>query len=109
MESALLTVPSNRAAPIAATLRLLYEGKLAMDAEFDLLYAGGPCWNVEIVTDRGTLLLSHGGQRISVDRNELHAGENREFDGLYTQFAALIAAPLRTSMCCHCSASPMHS
>jgi D-galactose 1-dehydrogenase len=92
MERALLTVPSNRAAPIAATLRLLYEGKSAIDAEFDFLYAGEPCWNIEIVTDSGTLLLSHGGQRLAVDGKELHAGENREYDGLYAQFAALIAA-----------------
>ncbi len=44
------------------------------------------------MTDDGTLLLSQGGQRVAVDGNELHAGENREYDGLYTQFAALIAA-----------------
>jgi D-galactose 1-dehydrogenase len=92
VEHALLTVPSNRAAPIAATLRLLYEGRSAIDAEFDFLYAGEPCWSIEIVTDDGTLLLSHGGQRLAVDGKELHAGENREYDGLYARFAALIAA-----------------
>jgi D-galactose 1-dehydrogenase len=92
VESALLTVPSNRAAPIAATLRLLYEGRTTVDAEFDFLHPGEPCWNIEIATDGGTLLLSRGGQDLAVDGKELHAGENREYDALYARFAALIAA-----------------
>lgn len=92
VESALLTVPSNRAAPIAATLRFLYEGRAMVDAEFDFLHAGDPCWNIEIATDGGTLLLSHGGQRLAVDGKQLHAGDNREYDELYARFAALLAA-----------------
>jgi predicted dehydrogenase len=92
VESAMLAVPSNRAAPIAASLRFLYRGVTKVDAEFDFLYTGEPCWNIEIVTDGGTLLLSHGGQRLEVDGRELHAGENREYDELYRRFAALIVA-----------------
>ena len=92
VESALLTVPSNRAAPIAATLRLLYEGRATVDAEFDFLHAGEPCWSIEIATDVGTLLLSHGGQVLAVDGKQLHAGENFEYQELYARFAALIAA-----------------
>ena len=91
VESALLTVPSNRSAPIAATLRLQYENTSTIDADFDFLYAGEPCWNIEIATDAGTLLLSDGGQRLAVDGRQLHAGENHEYDELYARFAALIA------------------
>lgn len=92
VERALLTVPDNRAAPIAATLRLLYENRTMVDAEFDFLHAGEPCWNIEIVTDGGTALLSHGGQCLAIDGQQLSAGENREYDELYARFAALIAA-----------------
>jgi predicted dehydrogenase len=92
VRSSLLTVPDNRAAPIAATLQLAYEGEARVDAEFDFLHPGEPCWNIEIITDNGTALLSHGGQVFSVDGRQLHAGENHEYRELYARFAALIAA-----------------
>jgi predicted dehydrogenase len=92
VESAVLAVPGNRAAPIAATLGLRYEEAVKVDAEFDFLYTGDPCWNIEVVTDAGTVLLSHGGQRLAVDGRQLHAGEDREYDTLYERFADLIAA-----------------
>jgi predicted dehydrogenase len=92
VRSAILTVPDNRAAPIAATLQLAYEGENRIDAEFDFLHGGEPCWNIEIVTDSGTALLSNGGQNLSVDGRQLHAGENREYRELYARFSALIAA-----------------
>lgn len=92
VERATLVVPTNRAAPIAATLHLLYEGDTAIDAEFDFLYEGEPCWNIEIATDSGTLLLSHGGRNLYVDGKQLHAGEDREYATLYARFAALIAS-----------------
>ena len=77
----MLTVPSNRAAPIAATLRFLYEGSASVDAEFDFLHAGEPCWNIEIATDGGTRVVVARGQRLAVDGKQLHAGEDREYDG----------------------------
>lgn len=92
VERATLVVPANRAAPIAATLRLLHEGVTPVDTELDFLYGGEPCWNIEIATDSGTLLLSHGGRNLYVDGQQRHAGEDREYATLYEQFAALIAA-----------------
>jgi D-galactose 1-dehydrogenase len=92
VRSAILAVPDNRSAPIAATLQLAYEGESRVDAEFDFLHPGEPCWNIEIVTDSGTALLSHGGQIFSVDGRQLHAGENHEYRELYARFSTLIAA-----------------
>jgi len=92
VRSAILTVPENRAAPIHATLQLAYEGELRVDAEFDFLYPGEPCWNIEVVTDGGTAVLTHGGQILSIDGRQLHAGENHEYRELYARFAELIAA-----------------
>jgi predicted dehydrogenase len=92
VQGSTLFVPSNRTAPIAATLSLLYEGTTPVDAEFDFLYTGPPCWNVEIVTDAGVMLLSHGGQRLHVNGKQLHAGEDREYATLYARFAGLIAS-----------------
>lgn len=92
VERATLVVPTNRAAPIAATLRLLYEGATPVDAELDFLYGGEPCWNIEIATDSGTLLLSHGGRNLYVDGKQHLAGEDREYATLYARFAALIAS-----------------
>jgi predicted dehydrogenase len=92
VRSAILTVPDNRAAPIGATLQLAYEGENRIDAEFDFLHGGEPCWNIEMVTDNGTALLAGGGQNFSVDGRQLHAGENREYRELYARFSALIVA-----------------
>jgi D-galactose 1-dehydrogenase len=92
VRGAILTVPENRAAPIAAKLQLAYEGETTVDAEFDFLYPGEPCWDIEVVTDGGTALLSNGGQIFSVDGRQLNAGENREYRELYARFASLIAA-----------------
>ena len=44
------------------------------------------------VTDAGTLLLSHGGQRLHSRRQGAARGRDREYARLYAQFAALIAA-----------------
>ncbi len=92
VEHATLLVPTNRSAPIAATLRLLYEGTTPVDAELDFLYGGEPCWNIEVATDSGTLQLTHGGRNLYVDGKQLLAGEDHEYATLYAQFAALIAS-----------------
>lgn len=90
VQSSTLSRPRNRAAPIAAKLSLLYAERTPVDAEFDFLYAGEPCWNIEIQTDAGVLSLTHGGQQLHIDGKQLHAGENREYATLYARFAQLI-------------------
>jgi predicted dehydrogenase len=92
VESATLFRPGNCAAPIAATLDLMVGDASRGSAEFDFLHAGEPLWNIEIATDAGVLLLTHGGHRLHIDGEQILAGENREYANLYSQFAALIAA-----------------
>jgi D-galactose 1-dehydrogenase len=92
VESAKLFRPTNRAAPIAATLDFIVGERTVGAAEFDFLHAGEPHWNIEIATDGGVLLLTHGGRRLHIDGKQVHAGEDREYATLYAAFSSLIAA-----------------
>ena len=92
VRAALLDVPANCATPIAAELILADAGELPVAASFDFLQAGPPTWDIEVDTDQGRLLLSHGGGRLVLDGHEAARGPNAEYPALYAHFADLIAA-----------------
>ena len=89
-ESAEFLVPENRAAPIAARLRLGLAGASIIGADFDFRREGAECWRISVETDRGPLLLSSGGAKLHIDGEEICVGTNREYPSLYERFAALI-------------------
>lgn len=91
--SADLTFPANRAAPIAAMLRMATEDGAPIELDFDFREEGRPRWDMEIETDQGTLTLSQGGATVAADGVALaeQAALSGEYQRIYDRFADLIA------------------
>lgn len=89
LESATMDVPQNREAPIAATLQMR-SGEAPVTADFDFLQTGPQTWDIEVETDAGTLRLSQGGTRLSIDGVQMSDEPDREYPNLYQRFAELI-------------------
>lgn len=92
VDAATLHVPADRAAPIAAELSLVHGEAAPVACNFDFLHAGSPCWQISAETDRGSLCLSEGGRRLTIDGDPVTSGSNDEYPRLYDRFARLIAA-----------------
>ncbi|MEM8870367.1 MAG: Gfo/Idh/MocA family oxidoreductase [Pseudomonadota bacterium] len=88
LTEATLEVPENRQTPIAASLTFTE----AVTAEFDWRQEGPQTWQIEVETDRETLLLVDGGARLLVDGAEFSTGPNREYPALYAEMARLMQA-----------------
>jgi D-galactose 1-dehydrogenase len=89
--TAVLDVPANRGAPIAAKLALVSDGA-AIDVQFDFLQSGRQWWTIAIETDDGALLLEDGGAVLAIDGVAQSLPDSQEYPSLYQRFAALIAA-----------------
>lgn len=87
-----LVFPENRAAPIAARLKLAGAGGMQLDAEFDWRVDGDETWTLRIETDQDTLALIGGGRELLVNGESVCVTENAEYRGIYQEFAKLIAA-----------------
>jgi D-galactose 1-dehydrogenase len=92
MRDALLAFPENCAAPIAAEITLADAAETPVTASFDFLQTGPQTWEIEVETDRGSLLLSQAGARLCIDGREVPLGPDAEYPALYAHFAGLIAA-----------------
>lgn len=64
---AVLEVPSNCQTPIAARIGFHHPQGAEVTAEFDWRQEGDQTWEIEAVTDGGTLRLFDGGARMEVD------------------------------------------
>jgi D-galactose 1-dehydrogenase len=84
-----LDVPVNCAAPIAAELTLADAEGLPIEAAFDFRQTGPQSWDMRFETDRGAVLLSHGGARLSDGDNVLVEAGDREYPLLYRRFVEL--------------------
>ena len=91
LEEALLEIPQNRSAPIAASLVMRSTAGAPVSAEFDWRQTGPQSWNITVETDGGTLLLSEGGNRLSIGGVERPLLPEREYAALYDRFARLIS------------------
>ncbi|SCW43021.1 Gfo/Idh/MocA family protein [Ancylobacter rudongensis] len=87
-----LAFPSNCAAPIAATVDLADAAGLKVEADLDFLQTGPQSWDIAVETDRGTLLLSQGGARLTLDGQVLSAQPEAEYRNIYKHFVALVEA-----------------
>lgn len=101
VEEAEFTIPSNRQAPIAATLRFAGANHTA---HFDWRETGEEVRRILIDTASGRhIALLDGGARLVVDGEEQPLGPFAEYPALYARFAELVpartvevdAAPLR--------------
>ncbi|MGR3804651.1 Gfo/Idh/MocA family protein [Marinibacterium profundimaris] len=93
--SALLEVPENRQAPIAAKMAFHHPtAEVAM--EFDWRQEGDQTWSIEAECDEGTLALHDGGARMLVDGaetgDETSAALSGEYPRLYARMSELVRA-----------------
>jgi len=84
-----LAVPANCATPIAARLDIAGVG-FPIIAEFDFRQTGPQSWDIAIETDSGELLLSGGGNALSIDGRAEPLAAEAEYRRLYARFAELI-------------------
>jgi D-galactose 1-dehydrogenase len=89
--SADLAFPANRAAPIAATLRLSDASGLPISAEFDFRQTGPQSWDIHLDTDSGPVTLSSGGAKLSAGGVPHVIAAEVEYPGLYRRFVQLTA------------------
>jgi len=86
-----LDFPANRAAPIAARLRFAGAG-FEVGAEFDWRQTGSQTWDIVAEIDSGTMTLSGGGRKLTVNGSVLAEGEDREYEAIYCRMRELAAA-----------------
>lgn len=90
LEAAHLEFPSNREAPIAASLALRTSDGAPISAVFDWRQTGRQSWNITVTTDAGVLLLADGGNRLAIDGIAQPLPGEAEYPSLYAHFASLI-------------------
>src|SRR5688572_16745054 len=86
-----LEVPGNCATPIAARLEMAGQGGCAVAAEFDWRQTGPQTWSMAFETDKGSLVLSEGGNRLAIDGLDEAVGPEGEYRALYRRFSELVA------------------
>ncbi len=84
-----LRFPSNKAAPIAASLAFTCAG-FPVAAEFDFDQKGPQTWDIDIVTDAGALKLSLGASKMALDGKPADVGTEPEYALLYRRFAVCL-------------------
>ncbi|MFS0772600.1 Gfo/Idh/MocA family protein [Sphingomonas sp. 1P08PE] len=106
LEDAVLDVPANRQAPIAARLNFRDGAGVPIAADFDWRQEGPQHWDILVETEQGTLHLADGGATLTLPGGETPTqadGLHGEYPGLYARFAEVIrqggsdvdVAPLR--------------
>jgi len=88
VEAAEFAIPSNREAPLSASVRMRSRSA-EVTAEFDFLHQGEPRWDIDVDTDQGRLSLREGGKLIDLGGSATN-GPDAEYPRLYARFAALI-------------------
>ena len=66
LNQAVLEVPANKQAPIAAQLGFTHPGGAEVTAQFDWRLDGGDIWSIFVETDAGALALHDGGARMEL-------------------------------------------
>jgi D-galactose 1-dehydrogenase len=94
LKEAEVSIPANCATPIAARLEIAGE-RFPVTAEFDFRQTGPQSWDIAIETDQGDLLLSRGGNALTIRGEAQAVSREAEYPRLYRRFADLI----RTGQC----------
>ena len=118
---AVLEVPTNCDAPIAANLTLRTAAGTPIAAAFDFRQTGLQTWDITVEADDGQLLLSHGGNTLMLDGAAQTLSPEEEYPTMYRHFVDLVGsgksdvdlAPLRLvadSFLCgrHCPTEAFH-
>jgi D-galactose 1-dehydrogenase len=91
VREAAFEVPENCDTPIAARVTLA-SGKTRIAVDLDFREEEGEVWELELVGDAGTLLLSRGGAAISIDGEAPRTAPDAEYSGIYARFAEVLAS-----------------
>lgn len=89
LKSAVLQIPENRAAPIAADVRFSDTTGTRIHLDLDWRQTGPQSWNITVDTDAGSIKLSQGGAVLSLPTG-LERHDDVEYAGLYARFADLV-------------------
>lgn len=92
LREAELHTPDNRQAPLYARLAFVDTAGVPVTAEFDFLQSGQQCWDIEVETTVGILMLSEGGATLSIDGQAQVVPASSEYEGLYRRFVQLVRA-----------------
>jgi len=90
--SANLEVPSNKDAPIGATLAMATASGAPIDTVFDWRQTGPQTWDIAVDTDNGSLLLSEGGNTLRLDGEVQLKAPDEEYPAMYRRFVDLVAS-----------------
>ncbi|MDE2303112.1 MAG: Gfo/Idh/MocA family oxidoreductase [Sphingomonadales bacterium] len=77
-------------APIAARVAMLARDDVPVRAEFDFRGPEPAVWDIRIATEAGELLLSRGGERLTIAGKPVPLASPGEYPRLYRRFAGLI-------------------
>lgn len=93
VDSGTITVPANRASPVAAQIAMRLTSDAPVCRDLDFLQTGPQSWDITVRTDDGTLRLSEGGKRLFLNEVEQSLSEDSgEYPRLYSRFHTLIRA-----------------
>ncbi len=93
VDSAVLTVPSNRQTPVDAQIRFKTAGNNGpeLSAHFNWLEGDDEVWTQTVVTGKGqTLKLRNGGAVLDIDGVETVNEKPQEYEKIYARFAQLL-------------------
>lgn len=101
--SASLEVPANKDAPIGAALQMATASGAPVEAVFDWRQTGPQTWDIAVEASGGRLLLSQGGNMLTLDGEVQMKAPDEEYPAMYRRFVGLVAdraidadiAPLR--------------
>lgn len=91
LTEAMLEVPENCQAPIAADLHFTDSAGTPMHMDLDFRQTGPQSWDIIVETEDGTLKLAKGGSVLTLP-DGVREAEDREYPKLYARFAALVSA-----------------
>ncbi|MCP1200263.1 Gfo/Idh/MocA family protein [Notoacmeibacter sp. MSK16QG-6] len=89
VESARLSIPENRATPIAGDVAMRHKD-CPIHMTLDWLQEGEQTWTITVETDDGPLDLTKGGAALSLAGKSQELERPGEYDRLYADFARLI-------------------
>ncbi|EAU43055.1 putative d-galactose 1-dehydrogenase protein [Fulvimarina pelagi HTCC2506] len=88
-----LSFPENRQAPIAAKLAFTDANGLDLTADFDWRQEGPQTWDIVVETeDGGSLELSEGGKKLTLDGKPVIDEPDAEYRGIYRHFVDLVGS-----------------
>jgi D-galactose 1-dehydrogenase len=84
-----LGFPADREAPIVVEMDMADAAGVPIKAEFDFRPSGPQTWDIRIETDRGPLVMSGGGARMSDGDTSVVDAMKEEYPALYRRFVEL--------------------